>query len=673
MSNRLGGKQGTSYTGTNANQPPNWTFNDRDPNQYDTNNYSIGDLWLNELTKVPYMLVDLQGSNTSKGALATWIPLTGGVGSGITNLEGDSGGMVFSNGASTVFVKGDGSTISVDGTPGMNLLTISAGTTVPTSFITNPATGTAIPSMNVITFAGQDGIVAAAAGSTITLSSDGSIANSFITNPATGTATPSAGVLTFAGTGGITASAAGSTVTISGSGLPSGTVTALTGDSGGNALPLAGVITVAGRRNITTTANINPHTVTVDVSGTTNHAVQIGNATNSLTSVSPSATSGVPFISQGAAADPIFGTAVVAGGGTGVVSTTAYAPICGGTTSTNPLQSASTGIANVGYVLTSTGAGSLPDWEPVPGGGLTGLIGGNGNTATPTLGKIILANGNNISTVATAGPNTVTINVAGTTDHAVQVGNAGGSLTSVVPSGTPGIPLVSTGAATNPAFGTAVVPGGGTGITAAGAAYAPICAGTVVNGAFQTASTGIANSGYVLTSNGAGALPSWKPGSTGTGSSAFGACLFNDVANVTGAGFDYTIKFPKVAYNIGGNYNSGTGVYTAPANGLYMFNSTVSMGSITAAMTTIRFALDVAGTGPSVGTVSFVRCNPYATKSGADIWRFNGGVNMYLNAGDIVSARITIENGAGNTASILGVAPAADALGRTFFTGCRII
>ena len=40
MSNRLGGKQGTSYLGTNANQPPNWTFSNRDPNQYDTQNVS---------------------------------------------------------------------------------------------------------------------------------------------------------------------------------------------------------------------------------------------------------------------------------------------------------------------------------------------------------------------------------------------------------------------------------------------------------------------------------------------------------------------------------------------------------------------------------------------------------------------------------------------------------
>jgi hypothetical protein len=52
------------------------------------------------------------------------------------------------------------------------------------------------------------------------------------------------------------------------------------------------------------------------------HDVLIGAASGGITSVAPSATSGVPFISQGAAADPTFGTAVVAGGGTGATTLT---------------------------------------------------------------------------------------------------------------------------------------------------------------------------------------------------------------------------------------------------------------------------------------------------------------------------------------------------------------
>lgn len=88
----------------------------------------------------------------------------------------------------------------------------------------------------------------------------------------------------------------------------------------------------------------------------------VGAASNLITSVAPSATSGVPFISQGAAADPTFGTAVVAGGGTGNTTFTAYSVICAGTTATGAFQNVS-GVGSAGQVLTSNGAGALPTWE----------------------------------------------------------------------------------------------------------------------------------------------------------------------------------------------------------------------------------------------------------------------------------------------------------------------
>lgn len=54
----------------------------------------------------------------------------------------------------------------------------------------------------------------------------------------------------------------------------------------------------------------------------TQYNVITGGATNLPNSVAPTATSGIPLISQGAASQPIFGTAVVAGGGTGAVTLT---------------------------------------------------------------------------------------------------------------------------------------------------------------------------------------------------------------------------------------------------------------------------------------------------------------------------------------------------------------
>jgi hypothetical protein len=52
----------------------------------------------------------------------------------------------------------------------------------------------------------------------------------------------------------------------------------------------------------------------------------------------------------------------VAQGGTGVTSTTAYAVVCGGTTSTGNLQSIA-GVGTSGQVLTSNGAGALPTFQ----------------------------------------------------------------------------------------------------------------------------------------------------------------------------------------------------------------------------------------------------------------------------------------------------------------------
>lgn len=49
-------------------------------------------------------------------------------------------------------------------------------------------------------------------------------------------------------------------------------------------------------------------------------------------------------------------------GGTGRTSHTAYAVICGGTSSTNPQQNVS-GLGSAGQILTSNGAGALPTWQ----------------------------------------------------------------------------------------------------------------------------------------------------------------------------------------------------------------------------------------------------------------------------------------------------------------------
>lgn len=143
----------------------------------------------------------------------------------------------------------------------------------------------------------------------------------------------------------------------------SAVVKTITGNTGTAATPTLGNINVVGAGSLTAVSGAS--TDTISLTGLTNHNLLIGAGTDTITKVAPSATSGVPVVSQGAAADPAFGTATVPGGGTGLTSLSTYQLLAGGTTSTgNVQQVASTGSA--GQVLMSNGAGALPTWSTNP-------------------------------------------------------------------------------------------------------------------------------------------------------------------------------------------------------------------------------------------------------------------------------------------------------------------
>lgn len=112
------------------------------------------------------------------------------------------------------------------------------------------------------------------------------------------------------------------------------------------------------------------------------HTILIGAGPNTAsTPLAPSATLGVPIISNGAAADPSYGTALIAGGGTAATSFNINGAVYSGTTTTSALQAAT---------LTS---GQL-------------LIGGTTTPAAATLTAgtgISILNGNNSITISASG------------------------------------------------------------------------------------------------------------------------------------------------------------------------------------------------------------------------------------------------------------------------------
>ncbi len=283
MSNRLGGKQGTAYTGTNANQPPNWTFNDRPPTQYDNQNVSEGDLWLDSsathIERV-WVLVSLAGNAMSKGVLAEWVQLGSG---SLESLTGNSGGAVFPDASSNINVIGDTTTIDVVGNPGTNTLTVSTVGSGVVNSLTGNSGGAVFPTAGNINVLGTGviSVVGNPGTSTLTVTPSGDIASSFITNPATGTATPVSGVLTFAGTGDVTVSAAGSTVTINGSG--SGTITGLLAQDGNTVTPTAGVIQVSGANGLTTTGTVGPNTLTINYTSISKFGAYLSSTASDVT------------------------------------------------------------------------------------------------------------------------------------------------------------------------------------------------------------------------------------------------------------------------------------------------------------------------------------------------------------------------------------------------------
>lgn len=114
--------------------------------------------------------------------------------------------------------------------------------------------------------------------------------------------------------------------------------------------------------------HLQPSPLTVTCGGTnlttlTANNMLIGNDTDSITLLAPSATSGVPLVSQGSSADPAYTTMSVSGGGTGLTSTTAYAILTGGITSTDILQQASGGVGSLNQVLSSADGSAVPIWN----------------------------------------------------------------------------------------------------------------------------------------------------------------------------------------------------------------------------------------------------------------------------------------------------------------------
>jgi hypothetical protein len=307
MAKRLTGRNPLAYMGVEPVQPPNMVQSPVSPTDLDVQNFNLGDFWINTTTETLYVLVSQQRG------IATWITTFGGAASTFVTDSGtatDSGGIIN--------IIGDG----------LNTNTSASGNTINVN-LNNSLTLSHL----ALTGIGIEGVVQTDASGNLFANngSNGQILIGGGTAPAWANITAGSNISIVNGANSITISASGA-----GGG---GAVNFIT-DTSGPATELGGNITFAGGHNITTDGSV-AHTVTLNLTGTTNHAVQVGNATSSLSSLAVGTNGQVLIGSTGA--NPTFASLTssdgsitftpgpgtlslqaVGGGGAGGVITTTY-------------------------------------------------------------------------------------------------------------------------------------------------------------------------------------------------------------------------------------------------------------------------------------------------------------------------------------------------------------
>lgn len=299
-----------------------------------------------------------------QGAARSVIGVTGNALANVADIVGTAGQVLRVNTAGTALAFG-----SID---------IGQSTTVGTSILLPPNGGTGVNN----------------GASTFTLGGNLSTVGAF------------ASTFTFTGATGVTFPTSGTLATTAGPSLPAVVQGDLLYGSAANVLSTLAKNATATRYLSNTGATNNPAWAQVDLtngvtgilpvggggSGIANpvlHDILIGNGSSAMTQLAPSATSGIPLVSQGSSADPAYTTAAAVGGGTGIstyaTGDTIYA------SAANALSKLTGNITTTKQYLSQTGSGAAsaaPAWATIAGADITGaaLTAVNDTNVTLTLG-----------------------------------------------------------------------------------------------------------------------------------------------------------------------------------------------------------------------------------------------------------------------------------------------
>lgn len=270
------------------------------------NQFSVPTIWIQPSTEDAYILTG------KPHGVANWLLFVNG-GGNVGTLKGNTGAAVGPTVGGLINVVGDGTTITIAGNPGTNTLTASlvGGGTAIDSITVDAATA---PGTNPVVSNGA-GLIAitGAQVATGTVGANVIRTDSLAANTLTVEVQRSTAVAATDSTKNGVSHFDSSMFSVDGSGFVSlsgggQAIDSFIPDSGTSpVVPAAnGSVTMSGSGSITTVGGLN--SLTTELTGLTNHAVLVGAGTATITKVGPSATTGAPLISAGAAADPAFST-----------------------------------------------------------------------------------------------------------------------------------------------------------------------------------------------------------------------------------------------------------------------------------------------------------------------------------------------------------------------------
>ena len=164
-------------------------------------------------------------------------------------------------------------------------------------------------------------------------------------------------------------------------------------------------------------------------------------------------------------------------------------------------------------------------------------------------------------------------------------------------------------------------------------------------------SLALGTAGQVLTSNGAGANPSFQSVTNPFTSCNFSVFLNTSATLATGNGAVYTLSGVTENFDVNNNFNATTGVFTAPQTGKYCFHAGISVSNLTVAMNDCIIKIRNITAGEDIALLS--TGNPFA-RAGATTARDVSSASslVQLTASDQISVTVQINNGVSDTATI---------------------